>query len=68
MNANDFAYWLRGFFDLASVDKDDGLSPKQVKIIQAHLDNVFEPRAHKPSAGMPFPETAIGELLTKREC
>lgn len=38
MEAENFAYWLKGYFELQDTDK---LSPKQVKVIKDHLDLVF---------------------------
>jgi hypothetical protein len=38
MTAENFAYWLKGFFELS---ESDSLTEKQVKIIQKHLSLVF---------------------------
>ena len=38
MSSRDFAYWLRGFFEMTSTDS---LTKEQVKMIKAHLDMVF---------------------------
>lgn len=40
MNAQEFAYWLQGFFELNEEDKS--LTKKQVKIIRDHLSLVFK--------------------------
>lgn len=39
MNAQEFCYWLHGYFELAP---DGKLTPEQVEKIKAHLDLVFE--------------------------
>ena len=38
MEAENFAFWLKGYFELQDTNK---LSPKQVQIIKDHLDLVF---------------------------
>lgn len=38
MNAQEFCYWLQGFFELSEGKK---LTPKQVQIIKDHLALVF---------------------------
>ncbi len=40
MNAQDFCFWLQGHFEL--VENQDHLSIKQVQVIKAHLNLVFE--------------------------
>lgn len=39
MEAQDFCYWLQGFFELSEGKK---LTPKQVEIIKDHLNLVFD--------------------------
>lgn len=39
MSPQDFAYWLRGFLEIANPDT---ITPKQVDQIKKHLDLVFE--------------------------
>ena len=39
MNADEFAYWLQGFFELSESNQ---LTDKQVEIIKNHLQLVFE--------------------------
>lgn len=38
MNAQEFCYWLQGFFELSDTCS---LSPKQVEMIRKHLSLVF---------------------------
>lgn len=38
MRANDFCYWLQGFFEVA---KPVEVSPEQVEMIKRHLAMVF---------------------------
>ena len=40
MNSLDFAYWLKGFFEISGESKS--LNETQVQIIKEHLDLVFE--------------------------
>lgn len=42
MNANDFCFWLRGYFEIDG-QKSRGLTNKQVTVIKEHLDKVFAP-------------------------
>jgi hypothetical protein len=39
MNSNDFCYWLKGYLELAQTD--DPLTTNQMKIINDHLNLVF---------------------------
>lgn len=39
MNAQEFCYWLKGYFELSK--NRDSLTPEQVKIINDHLRLVF---------------------------
>lgn len=39
MDAQEFTYWLQGFFEISDTDK---VSPKQVRIIKDHLKLVFD--------------------------
>jgi hypothetical protein len=44
MTSRDFAYWLQGFFEIATANGQlEGLmlSPQQTKMIQDHLSLVF---------------------------
>ncbi len=38
MTAQDFAYWLKGFFEMTGAKK---LTPLQVEMIKKHLELVF---------------------------
>lgn len=40
MTAENFAYWLQGYFELSA--SKDGLDAEQVKVIEDHLKLVFE--------------------------
>lgn len=42
MNSIEFAYWLKGFFELSQIDSQRTLNETQVQIIKEHLDLVFE--------------------------
>lgn len=45
MNAENFCYWLKGYFEiLAPALNSSTLSEAQVKVIQTHLDYVFAPK------------------------
>ncbi len=66
MNAQEFAYWLQGFFELNEEDKS--LTKKQVKIIRDHLSLVFKKVTHDRNVGDQIvftPEVAkhLGEKL-----
>lgn len=41
MTAENFAYWLQGFFELQGVKPGEGLSPAQVNTIREHLALAF---------------------------
>jgi len=40
MNAQDFAYWIQGYFEISIVD--NGLAPEQCRVIKDHLALVFD--------------------------
>lgn len=40
MSAQEFAYWLQGYFELTP--DGGGLSPEQVKVVKDHLQLVFQ--------------------------
>jgi hypothetical protein len=42
MNPQEFAYWLKGFFELSEASNLKTLNETQVQIIKEHLDLVFE--------------------------
>lgn len=70
MNAQEFAYWLQGFFELTGSKK---LTQKQVEQIKDHLQLVFTKVTHDhnpPIAPLVLPkefdmQKAIEELLRK---
>jgi hypothetical protein len=42
MNELNFCYWLQGFFELKkTIDHREGFSPETVKVIEDHLNLVF---------------------------
>jgi len=43
MTAENFVYWLQGFFEIDGAEKDprEGLSKAQVDMIKKHLEYVF---------------------------
>lgn len=48
MTAENFCYWLQGYFEIMNADMASALSPQQVKMIRDHLGYVFAtPIAHK---------------------
>ena len=51
MNAQDFTYWLQGFFEISGTNQ---LTEDQVKIIKDHLQLVFT----KVTPKSPFKATA----------
>ncbi len=44
MNAENFVYWLQGFFEMTEAQK---LTPEQVEMIKEHLHLVFEHKAQQ---------------------
>jgi len=43
MTSRDFAYWLKGWFELNStVDHREGATKETLEMIEAHLDLVFK--------------------------
>lgn len=44
MNAQEFAYWLQGFFEMTDAKE---LTPDQVEMIKEHLGLVFEKKTEK---------------------
>lgn len=42
MNPLNFCYWLQGFAEMHSIDEDFSPTPDQWKIIQYHLQLVFD--------------------------
>lgn len=43
MNAENFTYWLQGFFELKkTIDHREGFTPETVKVIEDHLQLVFK--------------------------
>lgn len=43
MNAENFCYWLNGFFELKkTIDHRDGFTPETIKAIEDHLQLVFK--------------------------
>lgn len=55
MNANDFCYWLQGFFELTDVKTVD---EKQVEVIKEHLSLVFN-KVTKSSITPPLGFTSL---------
>ena len=46
MSPRDFCYWLRGFIEINDKNENydilgEGLTPAQLKIVQDHLDKIF---------------------------
>lgn len=59
MNAENFTYWLQGFFELKkTIDHREGFSPETVKVIEDHLQLVFK----KVTPQYQFPSTPITTL------
>lgn len=46
MNAYDFAYWLRGLFEVA---QPTALDAAQTRLVREHLDKVFAPKEPAPT-------------------
>lgn len=42
MKATEFCYWLQGYFELHAEIGAEGLSKRQVELIQNHLSLVFK--------------------------
>jgi hypothetical protein len=63
MNAQEFAYWLQGFFELTEDDKQ--LTKKQVKIIRDHLSLVFKKVTPDRSAGSDIPYCEQRDVLKR---
>lgn len=43
MTADQFCYWLQGFFELKkTIDHRDGATPETMKMIEDHLQTVFK--------------------------
>jgi hypothetical protein len=63
MKANDFCYWLQGFFEIynASAEPTRSLSPQQVEVIQRHLHLVFK-HDIDPQAGPPAYQNALNQI------
>lgn len=70
MNAENFAYWLQGFFEMTEAQQ---LTPEQVKMIKTHLGYVFaQPipasKARLPSALEDLPLGFLGGSPTVLTC
>jgi hypothetical protein len=43
MTSEQFCYWLQGYFELKqTIDHRDGATPETMKVIEEHLQTVFE--------------------------
>lgn len=61
MKTTEFCYWLQGYFELNEDIGAEGLSKKQVDLIQKHLALVF---AHDidPQAGPPSHQKTLNDI------
>ena len=61
MKATEFCYWLQGYFELHGDIGAEGLSKRQVDLIQNHLALVF---VHDidPQAGPPRQQTVLNSI------
>ncbi|MHA2309821.1 MAG: hypothetical protein ACXABJ_11125 [Candidatus Heimdallarchaeaceae archaeon] len=49
MEAQDFCYWLQGWFELnKTIDHREGASPTTIKMIEEHLQLVFNKVTSEP--------------------
>ena len=57
MNAEQFCYWLQGYFELKqTIDHREGATPETMKMIEEHLQTVFmkvTPAYQPPNIGLP---------------
>jgi hypothetical protein len=57
MTAQEFCYWLQGFFEVA---KPNEITPEQAKMIEEHLQLVFT----KVTGHSPYTPTTLPSYLT----
>lgn len=57
MTAQEFAYWLKGYFELLSAGPKTGekvtLTVEQIEMIQRHLNYVFAEKIQRSAGAMP---------------
>lgn len=67
MNAENFTYWLQGFFELKkTIDHREGFSPETVKVIEDHLQLVFKkvtPQYQITQSPITTPTPRLGDNL-----
>ena len=76
MSPENFAYWLRGFFELneAAVAGPVGLTHAQVAMVQRHLSLVFDKKTapaacpparppYSPGVSIPYVGPRLAELI-----
>jgi len=62
MNAQDFCFWLQGYFEIADdIDSDPSLTEKQVETIKNHLNLVFKQRQENLSY---IPQVVVDPTIT----
>jgi hypothetical protein len=72
MTAENFAYWLQGFFELIAVgEKTPGklvLTPEQTEMVERHLKLVFQEMAlvRREPVTISHSGIELGDLLSSR--
>lgn len=61
MKATEFCYWLQGYFELHGDIGAEGLSKRQVDLIQNHLALVFK-HDIDPQAGSPAYQQELNNI------
>jgi hypothetical protein len=66
MKATEFCYWLQGYFELHGDIGAEGLSKRQVDLIQSHLALVFK-HDIDPQAGPPQHQQVLNNIHGGKE-